>query len=160
MGIILNDGFRVNAPKPVDVRYLKNETTAWTSVSEVNTAIPTAYRHPGLTVLVGTSEYWYVGGIADVNLVKKSNTDIILNLTSDGFYQFTNEALVAALVVTPNADITFGLGATIAGDIIQDLTLGANITTPVTVQIWRNVGQRLYFSGLAGATTKIIIKTI
>lgn len=160
MSIQVNDSIRVNAPKPTDARYLKAETTAWVSAAEVNTAIPLPYRHPGMTVLIGTSEYWYVGGVADVNLVKKSNTDIILNLTADGFYQFPADALIAALVVTPDVDIALSIGASAPGDLYSGLVLGAGISSPINLMLWRNASQRIYFSGLAGSVTKIIIKTL
>lgn len=158
MGIILNDSLRVNAPKPTDARYMKNETIPWVSAAEVNAAIPAAYRHRGLTVLIGDSEFWYNGGTADVNLVKKSNTDIVLQLAADGFYEFPSDVLVTWVIAKPNIDINIGLGAQAPGDLTESF-IGANISYPFNIGLWRDAGQRIYFSGIAGSNTKVIIKT-
>lgn len=59
----------------------------WKSTTDANYNIPLTLRSPGMTVgiLVGVDtveEYWYNGGISDVNLVRKIPTD----LKSDAHY--------------------------------------------------------------------------
>ena len=65
-----NDNFKINAPKHIDTRYI-NLFTPYVSTAAANAAIVSAYRYLGLTVLIGTVEYWYQSGIADINLVPK-----------------------------------------------------------------------------------------
>lgn len=71
MAIIYNDNFSVHANKPVDDRYL-NISTPWTSVGQVNAAIPEPYRYIGLTVNIDKVEYWYYTGTTDSDLVQRS----------------------------------------------------------------------------------------
>lgn len=160
-----NDAFDIRAPKPIDKRYLKNEIIPWVSTAEVNAGINSAYRYPGLTVLIGTQEYWYLNGITDGDLVPKAggNTSVTLNMSADGFYTFTNPggSLVIALVVTPATDITFKAGSAPNGnDFVYDLPLVANTPAAIVVTIWRNQGQSIYFSGISGSSATVIIKTI
>jgi hypothetical protein len=76
MAIVLNDNFRIFAPKPADDRYLNNGLV-YTSVSEVNTTITSSQRYIGLTVLIQgetkPDEFWYNEGISDHHLVLKTN---------------------------------------------------------------------------------------
>lgn len=156
-----NDAFRILAPKPIDSRYLKNEITEWTSVAEVNAAIPSAYRHKGLTVHIAGVEYWYLGGTTDGHLVPKTTTGIELQLASNGFYTVPYRMLIVAFVVTPNIDINFKAGSSAgAEDFVPQLLLAANQTIPIAVFLWRNAGQTIHFSGITGSNTTIIIKNI
>lgn len=66
-----NDNFQINAPKHIDTRYL-NLFTPWASTAAANAGTPPAYRYLGLTLLIGTTEYWYQSGVADINLVPKT----------------------------------------------------------------------------------------
>lgn len=155
-----NDAFDVRAPKPIDKRYLKNETVTWISAAEVNTAIVSAYRYPGLTVLINNVEYWYKDGIADGNLVPKTDNGTTLALSADGFWQAPSNLLVMALVVTPNTLINFKAGSSAgAEDFVPTMQVPAT-TTPIVVAIWRATGQRIYFGGISGSNTSIIIKTL
>lgn len=70
MAITINDNFKVNAPKPIEWKYLNN-TTSWADVAEVNTNIAPTTRHIWLTVNIAGVEYWYKDGTADVDLVIK-----------------------------------------------------------------------------------------
>lgn len=72
MSITLNDSLQSNSPKSIDNKYLKNGVAAYTDVNDANTTILSAYRSPGLTVLIGNQEYWYKNGILDANLIIKS----------------------------------------------------------------------------------------
>lgn len=157
-----NDAFMILAPKPIDSRYLKNETIPWVSTTEVNTTIPSAYRYQGLTVLIGSIEYWYIGGTADGNLVPKniSNNSITLTLTSDGFYTFPVATLVLNLMVTSTQNINFKAGSSSgAEDFVPTMPLPLNQTTAIAVSLARNATQSIYFGGIVGTTT-IVIKTL
>jgi hypothetical protein len=160
-----NDAFQIRAPKPIDSRYLKNEIIPWVTTTEVNAAINSAYRYPGLTVLIGTQEYWYLNGITDSDLVPKAggNNSITVNLSADGFYTFSNPggSLMIAMVVTPATAITFKAGTSPgANDVVYDLPLAGSIPAAIIVTLWRNPGQSIYFSGISGSSATVIIKTI
>lgn len=65
-------------PKPVDNRTGRWNGTAWvpyTTTSAANDSINSAYRHRGLTVMIGTpsnfTEYWYHNGVANGDLALK-----------------------------------------------------------------------------------------
>lgn len=66
-----NDNFRIEAPKPIDDRYM-NGTVPYVSVAEANATIVITRRHKQLTVAIGNDEYWYKNGIADVDLILKA----------------------------------------------------------------------------------------
>jgi hypothetical protein len=71
MSINLNDNIQLNSGKPLDSRYLSG-ISAYTSVAAANSAIPISTRYLGLTVLIGTIEYWYQSAITDIGLIVKS----------------------------------------------------------------------------------------
>ena len=76
MSIKLSDSIRVGQQKPLEDKYF-NELVPYTSTSQVNTLLPKAVRHIGLTVNINKEEYWYKDGIEDSNLVLKiTNSDI------------------------------------------------------------------------------------
>ncbi len=76
MAIKLSDSIRVGQQKPLEDKYF-NELVPYTSTTQVNTLLPKAVRHIGLTVNVNKEEYWYKDGIEDSNLVLKiTNSDI------------------------------------------------------------------------------------
>ena len=70
MSIKLSDSIRVGQQKPLEDKYF-NELSPYTSTSQVNTLLPKAVRHIGLTVNINGEEYWYKDGIEDANLVLK-----------------------------------------------------------------------------------------
>ena len=72
MSIKLSDSIRVGQQKPLEDKYF-NELVPYTSTSQVNTLLPKAIRHIGLTVNINGDEYWYKDGIEDSNLVWKSS---------------------------------------------------------------------------------------
>jgi len=72
MSISINDNFNANAPKILDNRYSANGVTPYVSIAAANLAIPISQRALGLTVLIGSDEYWYKAGITDPDLVLKS----------------------------------------------------------------------------------------
>ena len=90
MAIKLTDNLRVNQQKPVDDKYF-NGLVPYTSTSQVNTLIPKAVRHIGLTVNINREEYWYKDGIEDSNLVLKiTNSDTSNFVTYTGATQDVN----------------------------------------------------------------------
>lgn len=156
-----NDAFQIRAPKPIDSRYLKNELIPWTSVAEVNAAIHTAYRHQGLTVLIGQQEYWYMGGTTDNHLVPKNRGDIAIQLSANGYYTAPFGMLIVALIITPDANINFKAGSSSeAEDFVPEVPLQKDVPAPLAVFLWRNASQRIYFSGINGSNTTILIKTL
>ena len=79
MSIKLSDSIRVGQQKPLEDKYF-NELVPYTSINQVNTLLPEAIRHRGLTVNINGEEYWYKDGIEDSNLVLKSNSVDTSNL--------------------------------------------------------------------------------
>lgn len=71
MAQTINDNFQNNSPKSLDNKYLNSGISNYSSVAAANTAIVPAYRHLGLTVKIGSQEYWYRDGTADGNLIPK-----------------------------------------------------------------------------------------
>lgn len=72
MSIKLSDSIRVGQQKPLEDKYF-NELIPYTSTTQVNTLLPKAVRHIGLTVNINGEEYWYKDGIEEYDLVFKSN---------------------------------------------------------------------------------------
>lgn len=70
MAIKLSDSIRVGQQKPLEDKYF-NELVPYTSTTQVNTLLPKAVRHIGLTVNINGEEYWYKSGIEDSNLILK-----------------------------------------------------------------------------------------
>ena len=114
MAILINDNYSLQACKPFDARYL-NICTPWTSVSAVNTAIPT-YRYTGLTVNIQGTEYWYKNGIADSCLIPKTMGGTITGATNG--LGVSGQKVCLGGRLTTSTDIS----SSISG--IQELTFG------------------------------------
>lgn len=71
MAITVNDNFRVNAPKPIDERYLKPNLQPYQDIDDVNNTLALSRRCIGLTVNIQGVEYWYRDGITNLDLVEK-----------------------------------------------------------------------------------------
>ena len=85
MSIKLSDSIRVGQQKPLEDKYF-NELVPYTSITQVNTLLPKAVRHIGLTVNINGEEYWYKNGIEDSNLILKvpnMDTFILKNQEQD-----------------------------------------------------------------------------
>lgn len=82
MSIKLSDSIRVGQQKPLEDKYF-NELVPYTSTTQVNTLLPKAVRHIGLTVNINKEEYWYKDGIEDSNLV--------LKITNNDSYDLKNQ---------------------------------------------------------------------
>lgn len=74
MSVVVNDSIQSNSPKSLDNKYLKAGIATYSSVGEVNGFLVQPYRHRGLTVLIGSDEYWYRDGVTDGDLILKSGT--------------------------------------------------------------------------------------
>lgn len=75
---IINVGFDNNSPQAIDRAYgalSAGRTVAYASVAAANTAVISAYRHRGKTVLIDTGtgayEYWWRVDTQDASLVPK-----------------------------------------------------------------------------------------
>jgi len=93
MAIVFNDNIQPNAPKSLDSRYSiyeSGQTRAYNNTLEVLNKLDLAVRHKGLTVLVGSDEYWFKEGILDSNLVIKTN-----NIDSSSFVKLTTNQTIA-----------------------------------------------------------------
>lgn len=111
MSIKLNDNIKINAGKPSEAKYLSTGNTAYVSISEVNTQIPIAERHIGLTVLInsgGTNlEYWYKTDVTNTDLVEKKFSseqlvgDFITGATNLGYFS-GQTGLQTLQIVTSN----------------------------------------------------------
>ena len=92
MAINLNDNIKIFAGKPSESKYLSSTNTVYSSIGNVNAAIPITLRHIGLTVNVGNVEYWYKDGVTDGNLIEKIYstlipiTDYITGGTNVGYF--------------------------------------------------------------------------
>jgi hypothetical protein len=92
MGILLNDNLKINAGKPIDSRYLTSGNTVYVSTGATNLAIPIPLRYTGLTVNILGTEYWYKGGVQNINLIEKKystvapSTAFVTGSTNLGFF--------------------------------------------------------------------------
>ena len=93
MSIKLSDSIRVGQQKPLEDKYF-NELVPYTSTTQVNTLLPKAIRHIGLTVNINGEEYWYKDGIEDSDLVLKKDNLTLNDVVTNGN--------------TTNKDITVG----------------------------------------------------
>jgi hypothetical protein len=117
MAIILSDNLKINAPKPVDSRYI-NITTPWTGTTQVNATIPIGERYPGLTVDISGVEYWYQtsGDVTSGNLTIKDSgiastgiTTAINGLTKIGNAVRLGGTLTGSTVFTDSRVTPIGL---------------------------------------------------
>jgi hypothetical protein len=125
MSIKLNDNIRVQAPKPLDEKYGTYDTPALALA-----AIDESYeRYLGLTVGVVTGgvveDYWFKSGIADVNLVLKSDSiNYWIRSGNNLSYSAGTVTVGGGLIVS---DISEGLAYVDSGGQLQDLTLGSGL---------------------------------
>jgi len=172
MSIALNDNIKVSAPKPQDPRYLSLTNVPWGSIGAVNIGVPIIERHAGLTVLIGTVEYWYRNGVADVNLVLKtpdvdfsSKENVVPTGTITQYYrgdkswQTLNKGAVGLGNVDNTSDINKPISTatqtalnskldefqTDASLHFYDNTLASNISTITSTFVW-NTGDTNIFT--------------
>jgi hypothetical protein len=134
MAIIINDNYCLQTMnKAFDSRYL-DINIPWASCSEAIAGIPT-YRYTGLTINIGSNEYWWKEGIADEDLVLK---------TLGGTSNLTGATNGLQLL---NSDTNIGLGGNLTqntticgaytlnlGDSISGLTAISGVTPIFNVQ--------------------------
>jgi len=133
MAIVLSDNIQVNAPKPVDSRYL-NILVPYSSVSAANTAIVSGVRFTGLTVNINSSEYWYKNGILDTDLTIKLGGGNAITGATNGL-TISNNNVVLGGTLTGATTINGGgqtLNINVNGLNLSGTTL--NITGIVTLQ--------------------------
>lgn len=116
MAIILNDNLKINAGKPVDIKYLASTNQPYESTSAVLSAIPQALRYVGLTVNVNNIEYWFYNGVADGNLVIKDSgvastglTTAVNGLTKVGSSVKLGGTLTGSTIITDSRGTPVGI---------------------------------------------------
>ena len=129
MAIILNDNLKINAGKPIDSRYLTTGNTVYISTGATNSAIPVSLRYTGLTVNILGIEYWYKTGVADINLVEKTNSKIN---PANYITGATNGIIVSGQVVKLGGIITGSTTLTLTGT--SALIFADNRTIKVGIQ--------------------------
>lgn len=139
MALTINDTIQNNSGKPIDAKYgifASGSFRPYTSTTEANTTVNSAYRSIGLTVLVGTQEYWYRDGVADGNLIVKTPGSGTVSSISTGSLSPLFAASIASPTTTPA--LSFSLSATSANTIFGNNT--GSVAAPV------------YFSPLLSST--------
>lgn len=114
MGTPLSNNLTPNTPKPLDDRgglFASGTWRPYTSTTEANSTINSAYRYVGMTVYIGTptnfQTYWYYGGVTDGNLIPKDKPVIT---TFNTAIPFDKEGFV--MIHTATGDITFTVNST------------------------------------------------
>lgn len=122
----INDGFFNNSPKPLDAKYTKTLSglsVSYTNVAEVNSTIISEYRYQGLTVLIGTQEYWYRDGILDSNLILK----IPAALTANNGININSNIIRLGGGLTQATTISSNAANQFPFSIVHDLSPGVNV---------------------------------
>jgi hypothetical protein len=168
MSINLNDNIKLNAGKPLDSKYL-NGVVAYLSIAEVNSIVSISERYLGLTVLIGTDEYWYHTSIADIGLVIKTVVVPTSTFTSDIVVSLSG---VKTLGKYSNGQTILATGKTfeqVMRDIaIEDIaptytiaTLGLTKTSATTAEVgtsYSNTLNATFTQNDAGSLTAIRIQ--
>jgi len=138
-GIVINNGFSVNAGRGIDLRngkIVSGMMVPYASVAEANAATPEAFRYKGLVKLIddgtGMKEYWYLAGI--------SNGDLVVKGTGGSSYFAGNGLTLSSFTFKADTSILTTQSRTTAG-----LSLKQNIDfTPTgTGAISRSVESKL-----------------
>lgn len=137
MSTTITDNFQLNAPLALDNKYGIFTGTVWrpyNDVTEANTTIASSYRYIGLTVSVllngVPTEYWYIGGIANANLLLKlkfNTTEFLpewFGAKGDGVTDDTS-AITAAITAAANNTLVFTGGKTY---MVSALTVSSPLT--------------------------------
>jgi hypothetical protein len=146
MAIVLSDNIQVNAPKPVDSRYL-NILVPYSSTTAANTAIVSGVRFKGLTVNINNDEYWYRTGITNTDLVIKLGGGSAITGAINGLSVSNNNVVLGGTLLS--ATTINGIGQTLNIN-VNDLNL-----TGTTVDITGIV--TLQSTPASGSTTDYII---
>jgi len=135
MAINLTDNIFVGQQKPLESKAYNN-LTPYTNVAQVNSSIATSVRYVGLTVYIvdptdstKVIEYWYQGGIANINLVVKDTPSTGGTVSSisgtDGITVVdpTNAPILSLGNITPDSIVSVG---TVAGSNLSGINTGDN----------------------------------
>jgi hypothetical protein len=160
-----NTPIQLNAPFPnLDNKYFDGSTgLPWASKAAVlaSATVAEEFRGKGLTVLIGKREWWFRDGVTDDKLVPKGNYDVVVLNNVDGSYVLEDEELLQNIVVVPNngnvVDFKVGLTAG-ASDLVAGVNLTANKGNAFSVPVYANGNTTIYFSGIAGVSSQVIIK--
>lgn len=145
---VVNDSIQINAPKPLDKWYMIYDVTArpYNGIAEVMSTVNVLYRYEyqtfNITVSGETDEYWFKGGTAQSNLVKKSSSTVVTEppVTPSVGWRHATQADVG---VIPNASV---------GDFI---ITGANDGSNIRV---RPTYSNVFTLDLSTGPKKILIK--
>lgn len=164
----LNIGFDNHSPQHVDRSYGKTiggRTTPYASVAEANTAVVSAYRHKGKTVLIdlgsGAEEYWWKNGITDVDLIVKADVSKPWKvvLTSNGSYVLPAGMKISEIILTPGEDMTLRIGTTADGEeIMPDELIAGGTDKSVLISIIARTDKTIYFSGIISSVTILLYR--
>jgi hypothetical protein len=137
MATTITDNFQLNASLALDNKYGIFTGSVWrpyNDVTEANTTIVSSYRYIGLTVSVllngVPTEYWYIGGTADANLILKlkfNTTEFLpewFGAVGDGVTDDT-PAISAAIIAAANNTLIFTGGKTY---MVSTLTISAQLS--------------------------------
>ncbi|WP_439698009.1 hypothetical protein ACFGVS_06910 [Mucilaginibacter sp. AW1-7] len=138
MATTITDNFQLNASLALDNKYGIFTGSVWrpyNDVTEANTTIVSSYRYIGLTVSVllngVPTEYWYIGGTADANLILKlkfNTTEFLpewFGAVGDGVTD-DSYAINAAIIAATNNTVVFTGGKTYS-------VSGITINNPVKI---------------------------
>lgn len=149
-----NDNFKINAPKHIDTRYL-NLFTPWADVASANAGTPSAYRYLGLTVLIGTIEYWYQAGVADINLVPKTGAGTSVTANNGITLTGSNLQLGGTIIHDTLLDLTgtnFKLYINATSNTVSPFVVSnSGIATAILGQVTGSPGGAIAIRGVAGA---------
>lgn len=123
--INVNDNIKVNAGKPLDAKYLSG-VTPYANVAAAVAAIPLAERSLGLTVLIGSVEYWWQNGLTDLDLIVKSGSGGITLPKERTVYLIQDATYAAAAGISNNVYTTF-TNAYNAANTLQTTLGGSNV---------------------------------
>jgi hypothetical protein len=148
MAIVLSDNIQVNAPKPVDSRYL-NILVPYSSVGAANTAIVSGVRYTGLTVNINSSEYWYKNGILDTDLIIKLGGGSAITGATNGLSVFNNNVILGGTLNgnTTISGTTYNLNLNVANfnitGIVKLLSTPTGGTTTDAILVWNSVDKKI-----------------
>jgi len=112
-------GVKVVDGKPL-IFYYDNEGTPWGSVELAEAGIPLGFRHLGMTVLIGTAEYWWQTSTADGSLIVKTASG------SDAYFFHEQLSASATWVIphllgkNPSIVVHDSAGTEVYGDVTYD----------------------------------------
>jgi len=151
MAIILNDGLKINAGKPVDIKYLNSSNQPYTDIAEAIAAIPQALRYIGLTINIANIDYWWHLNVTDSGLVIKDSGLANTGITS-AYNGLTKVGTAVKLGGTITGSTVFidgrGAGNTLGLQYGGDYSGGYNL---------RSLVDAAYVTGKTGQILSIII---